>query len=128
MAEAKKTIFVVDDDVLVRGMLDRSLRKAGFDVHLISSGRDALNQLQASQPDLVLLDIDMPELNGLETLRLIRSNPATRRLPVILLTGVVPETDQIIHILDLDPSDFITKITSPKEIVARVNWVMRRCE
>ncbi len=121
-----RTVFVVDDDVLMRGMLDSSLRRAGFDVQLLSNGREALDRLHSVQPDMLLLDIDTPEVNGLEVLRQLRANPETRKVPVILLTGSVLDPDKIISILEFDPSDFITKITSPKELIARINWVMRR--
>ena len=126
MGEFKGTVFVVDDDVLMRGMLEKSLRRANFNVELIGGGREALDRLQSVQPDLMLLDIDMPEVNGLDVLRRVRENPATRKVPVILLTGSVPDADQIIGILALDPSDFITKVISAKELVARIKWVLRR--
>ena len=126
MGEFKGTVFVVDDDVLMRGMLEKSLRRANFNVELIAGGREALDRLQSVQPDLMLLDIDMPEVNGLDVLRRVRENPATRKVPVILLTGSVPDADQIIGILALDPSDFITKVISAKELVARIKWVLRR--
>ena len=103
-----------------------SLRGAKFDVFEASSGTEALALIRSSVPDMVLLDIRLPGLDGVEVLRQIRSDPATQSLPVILLTGTVLDVDEIVQVLELDPSDILTKQVSAHELVARVKWVLRR--
>ena len=122
----KKKIFVVDDDQMARALLFEFLNNGGFDVHLLASGKDALQTIESDLPDLLLLDVNMPEMDGLEVLRRLRANPATKFLPVIFLTGSDLDTNKIIEALDLDPSDFLTKLVSSKELIARVEWVLRR--
>jgi len=103
-----------------------SLRGAKFDVCEASGGTEALALIRASAPDMVLLDLRLPGLDGVDVLRQIRSDPATKSLPVILLTGTVLDVDEIVQVLELDPSDILTKQVSAHELVARVKWVLRR--
>ena len=123
---APRKILVVDDEPTVRGFVQFSLRGAKFDVFEASSGTEALALIRASAPDMVLLDVRLPGLDGVEVLRQIRSDPATKSLPVILLTGTVLDVDEIVQVLELDPSDILTKQVSAHELVARVKWVLRR--
>jgi DNA-binding response OmpR family regulator len=119
-------ILVVDDEPAVRSFVGHSLRGAKFDVIEASNGTEALATIKGSRPDLVLLDVRMPEMDGFEVLRVVRKTPAARSLPVIFLTGTLLDVDELVSLLELDPSDFVTKEISSRELVARVRWVLRR--
>jgi DNA-binding response OmpR family regulator len=119
-------ILVVDDEPAVRGFVRYSLRGANFEVIEATSGTDALAMIRSSRPDIVLLDIRMPGMDGLEVLRHLRKIPASKSLPVIFLTGTTLDVDELVTALELDPSDFVTKEISSRELVARIRWVMRR--
>ncbi len=119
-------ILVVDDEPAVRSFVGQSLRKANFGVIEATSGKDALETIRSSAPDLVLLDIRMPSMDGLEVLQHIRTSPASQSLPVIFLTGTILDVDELVQALELDPCDFVTKEISSRELVARVRWVLRR--
>ncbi len=119
-------IIVVDDEPAVRGFVGNSLREAHFEVIEAAGGLDALAKIRSSRPDLVLLDIRMPGMDGLDVLMRLRRSPATKSLPVIFLTGTILEVDELVQALELDPSDFLTKEVSSRELVARVRWVLRR--
>jgi DNA-binding response OmpR family regulator len=119
-------ILVVDDEPAVRGFVQYSLRGANFEVIEATSGTDAIAIISTSRPDIVLLDIRMPGMDGLEVLKHLRKIPASRSLPVIFLTGTTLDVDALVLALELDPSDFITKEVSSRELVARIKWVLRR--
>jgi DNA-binding response OmpR family regulator len=119
-------ILVVDDEPAVRGFVRYSLRGANFEVTEATSGTDALAMIGSSRPDIVLLDIRMPGMDGLEVLRHLRKIPASKSLPVIFLTGTILNVDELVTALELDPSDIVTKEVSSHELVARIRWVLRR--
>lgn len=119
-------ILVVDDEPAVRGFVRYSLRGANFEVIEATSGIDALALIGSSRPDIVLLDIRMPGMDGVEVLRHLRKSPATKSLPVIFLTGTSLNVDDLVMALELDPSDIVTKEISWRELVARIRWVLRR--
>jgi DNA-binding response OmpR family regulator len=119
-------ILVVDDEPAVRGFIRYSLRGTDFEVTEAASGTDALSMIISSRPDIVLLDIRMPGMDGLEVLRHLRKSSTTKSLPVVFLTGTILDVDELVTALELDPSDFVTKEISSRELVARIRWVMRR--
>jgi DNA-binding response OmpR family regulator len=119
-------ILVVDDEPAVRGFVRYSLSGANFEVIEATSGTEALGMITSSRPDLVLLDIRMPGMDGLDVLRHLRKSPATKSVPVMFLTGTILDVDELVQALELDPSDFVTKEISSRELVARVRWVLRR--
>lgn len=119
-------ILVIDDEPAVRSFVGHSLRGANFEVKEAASGAEGLASIRSSRPDIVLLDIRMPGMDGMEVLRQLRKSPATKSLPVIFLTGTILDVDDLVLALDLDPSDFVTKEISSRELVARVRWVLRR--
>ncbi|HET9496242.1 MAG TPA: response regulator transcription factor [Chloroflexia bacterium] len=119
------TILVVDDEpgivTIVRDYLDR----AGFRVLTAGDGETALRLARTERPSLVLLDLMLPGLDGLDVTRALRQDPATGGLPLIMLTARVDESDRVAG-LELGADDYITKPFSPREVVARVRAVLRR--
>jgi DNA-binding response OmpR family regulator len=115
-------VLVVDDEPMVREVLARYLQKEGFAVEVAKDGAEALASFDSSVPDLVLLDLMLPRIDGLELLRRMR---ARRFAPVIMLTAKGEETDRIVG-LELGADDYVTKPFSPREVVARVRAVLRR--
>jgi DNA-binding response OmpR family regulator len=119
---AEMRVLVVDDEPMVREVLARYLEKEGFAVDTSEDGEAALDAFSRGEPDLVLLDIMLPRVGGLEVLRRMRAqNPA----PVIMLTAKGEETDRVLG-LELGADDYVTKPFSPREVVARVRAVLRR--
>jgi two-component system KDP operon response regulator KdpE len=121
---ARRRILVVDDEPRMIRFIRLNLEHDGFDVSEAATGAAALTQLRDRLPDLVLLDVMMPELDGFETLRLIRE---ISPVPVIMLTAKGEEDDRV-RGLELGADDYITKPFSPRELVSRVRAVLRRTE
>jgi DNA-binding response OmpR family regulator len=118
-------VLVVEDDPDIALLLARSLTRAGFAVDQISSGAEVLPTLRRALPDLLLLDLMLPGLGGIEICRALRADPATAALPIIMLTARAEESDRIVG-LELGADDYITKPFSPNEVVARVRALLRR--
>jgi DNA-binding response OmpR family regulator len=118
-------ILVVDDDAPVQHSVRRVLEKAGFTVTVASNGREALEIIAQRQPDLVVLDIIMPEMDGIEVCRRIRADPYIAKLPVLFLTAKGRPTD-IAHGLDVGGDDYLTKPFEVVELPARVRALLRR--
>src|SRR4030042_1620709 len=116
------TILVVDDEPQLVRVLRGYLEQAGYRVTAAHSGSDALTQFQARRPDLVVLDLNLPGMDGFEVARAIRKLGDT---PIIMLTARVEETDRLIG-LELGADDYVPKPFSPRELVARVRAVLRR--
>jgi len=119
---ADSTVLVVDDEPMVREVLTRYLEKDGFSVETAADGEEALATFDRSAPDVVLLDLMLPRVDGLELLKRMRGR---RFAPVIMLTAKGAETDRIVG-LELGADDYVTKPFSPREVVARVRAVLRR--
>jgi DNA-binding response OmpR family regulator len=119
-------VLVVDDEPMMREILTRYLERDGFVVSTARDGREAVAALEADDPSIVLLDLMLPGMDGLEVLRWMRGS-ALNRTPVILVTAKGEETDRIVG-LELGADDYVTKPFSPKEVVARVRAVLRRTE
>ena len=117
-------ILVVDDDLELLGLIGFALRQAGYLVLEASDGRAALATFAREQPDLVILDVNLPELSGFEVCRQIRAEAAT---PVMLLTVRSSEEDQV-RGLDGGADDYLTKPFSPRTLLARVRALLRRAE
>jgi DNA-binding response OmpR family regulator len=124
-ARAPLTALVVDDDRDIRELVALKLRQAGFDVRTSGDGADALTQLRAAPPDIAVLDVMMPGLSGLDIARQVREDPATARVPIILLTAKSQEFD-VEAGFALGVDDYIIKPFSPREFVHRVNAVLSR--
>jgi len=120
-------ILVADDDEDIRAYLEVTLQLAGFEVLLAADGVEALQVARTGHPDVVVLDVMMPNLDGLNALRRMREDPRTSHLPVMLLTAKVQTGDAIIG-LDAGADDYLTKPFDPDELVARVRAAMRRAD
>jgi len=118
-------ILVVEDDRDIGDLVSRYLEKAGFAVELLSSGRDALRAIAERPPDLLILDLMLPHVDGLEICRAARASEQTTATPIIMLTARAEESERIIG-LDLGADDYIAKPFSPSELVARVRALLRR--
>ncbi|MBI2169473.1 MAG: response regulator [Actinobacteria bacterium] len=122
MADA---VLIVDDDADIRRFLGLTLRHDGFEVHEAVDADDALEQARAIDPDVILLDVMMPGVDGYEVCRRLRADPRTQETPVILLTAKGRAEDKI-RGLDVGADDYVVKPFDPEELVARVNSVLRR--
>jgi two-component system phosphate regulon response regulator PhoB len=120
-----KKILVIDDEPDLRELVRVNLDQAGYGVETASSGRDALQALRRSTPDLVVLDLMLPDISGTELCRKIRSDPALADIPVIMLTAKAAEIDRVVG-FELGADDYVTKPFSPRELVLRISAVLRR--
>ncbi len=119
-----KTILVVDDEPKIVKLVSDYLEHAGFAVRSAADGNSALSLARSERPDLVVLDLGLPQLDGLDVTRALRK---ASNVPIIMLTARSEETDKLIG-LELGADDYITKPFSPKELVARVRVVLRRVD
>jgi DNA-binding response OmpR family regulator len=119
-----RTILVVDDEPTLRETLVDALETDGFRVVSAADGREALTVFRAERPDLVLLDLMLPELSGVEVCRIIRSESS---VPIVMLTAKDSELDKVVG-LELGADDYVTKPFSPKELTARVSALLRRLQ
>ena len=120
---ASANVLVVDDEPIIREVLARYLAHAGFEVETAEDGNRALQAVSASEPDLMILDLMLPGLDGLEVFRRIRGS--ANQPAVIMLTARGAETDRVVG-LELGADDYVSKPFSPREVVARVQAVLRR--
>jgi two-component system alkaline phosphatase synthesis response regulator PhoP len=118
-------ILVVEDDPDIAELIQRYLERAGHTVERLASGGPVLPRLRSDPPDLVVLDLMLPELDGLTICQAMRSNPHTAALPIIMLTARSDEADRV-NGLELGADDYLTKPFSPKELTARVTALLRR--
>jgi two-component system alkaline phosphatase synthesis response regulator PhoP len=119
-----KTILVADDKANIRNLVRDYLEAEGFRVFIASNGREALYAARQEKPNLILLDIMMPEMSGYDFIKAYRKE---RETPIILLTAKLDETDKVLG-LELGADDYVTKPFGMKELVARINAVLRRMD
>src|SRR5512141_1289174 len=119
-----KTILVVDDEPKIVKLVRDYLERAGFSVRVAADGKSALSLARTEKPDLIVLDLGLPQMDGLDVTRELRK---LSNVPIIMLTARSEESDKLIG-LELGADDYITKPFSPKELVARVRVVFRRME
>jgi two-component system, OmpR family, response regulator ResD len=117
-------VLIVDDEEIVRDVLTRYLVQEGFRVDVAADGEAALDLAARSRPDIVILDLMLPKLGGLEVFRRIREEGD---LPIVMLTAKSEEVDRLVG-LELGADDYVTKPFSPREVVARIRAVLRRGE
>ena len=120
----KKRILVVDDERDIVELLRYNLAKEGYDVATAHTGKEALEKV-ASLPDLILLDVMMPVMDGFETCKRLKSDPRTTSIPVLFLTASANEVDEVLG-LELGAEDYIQKPISPRKLVARIKTALRR--
>ena len=120
-------VLIVEDERDIRDLVLFHLKREGFQVSSASSGEEALRQVRHASPDLVLLDLMLPAMGGLEVCRKLRQDPATVALPIVMLTAKGDEVDRVLG-LELGADDYIVKPFSPKELLARVRAVLRRAK
>ena len=121
----KPTILVVDDTELNRDLLDRRLRKNGYNVALAVDGQDALGQLQGADFDLVLLDIMMPVMDGYQVLEAVKADQQLRHIPIIMITAL-SEMDSVVRCIELGAEDYLPKPFNPVLLQARINACLER--
>jgi len=122
-----KKILIVEDERDILQLVKHYLEKEGFRTVVATTGLEALKQVSEGKPDLVVLDLMLPELDGLEVCKRLRSAPGTAMLPIIMLTAKAEESDTIVG-LELGADDYVTKPFSPKTLVARVKALLRRAD
>ena len=124
--QLKTRVLVVEDEQDIAGLIKHTLERGGdIDVRIVSSGDAALKAAADEPPDLILLDLNLPVLNGLEVCRLLRSRPATKAVPIIMVTARTSESDRVVG-LDAGADDYVSKPFSLRELSARVRAVLRR--
>lgn len=120
-------ILIVEDDDDIAQLVHRYLTRAGHIAEVIRAGDEALSRVRDRAPDLIILDLMLPGLDGLEVCRALRASPGTRALPIIMLTARSEESDRVAG-LELGADDYVTKPFSPNELVARVGALLRRAQ
>lgn len=125
MEITRKIVAVVDDEADIRDLVALYLEKAGFRVETFSDGESFSSYLETAKPDLVILDLMLPDMDGLEICRSMRGKEEYREIPVIMLTARGAEAERILG-LELGADDYITKPFSPREMTARAKAVLRR--
>ena len=120
-----KKIVVIEDEPDIIGLVTHYLEKEGYRVTAVRDGAQGLRQIKAGPPDLLILDLMLPGMDGLEICRRVRADSKTAALPVIMLTAKGEESDKLVG-LELGADDYLVKPFSPKELVARVKALLRR--
>ena len=121
----KNKILIVEDEEDIQQLVGFNLIKAGFQVEYADSGEQALEKIKRQHPDLILLDIMLPDIDGIEVCKVLRSDNQTADIPIVMLTAKGEEAD-IISGFELGADDYITKPFSPKILVSRIKAVLRR--
>jgi len=124
-AASGKTILIVEDERDVVDLLTLNLRKAGFAISMASDGALGLQKARSEKPAFIILDLMLPKMPGLEICKILKSDPATRRIPIMMLTAKAEEIDRIVG-LEFGADDYVTKPFSPREVVLRIRAIMRR--
>ncbi|MCK9572051.1 MAG: response regulator transcription factor [Candidatus Omnitrophica bacterium] len=123
----KEKILIVEDEKDIVKMLEYNLKKEGFQVTSCRDGEDALDLVLREVPDLIILDLMLPGLDGLEVCKILKKESKTSLIPIIMLTAKSQESDKVIG-LTMGADDYVTKPFSPRELVARIKAVLRRAD
>ncbi len=121
----KKKILIVEDEQDIADLIHFNIFKAGFDANLAMNGNEAIEKARELNPDLVILDLMIPNISGFEVCSILKENPKTKKIPIIILTARGAEED-VVKGLEAGADDYMTKPFSPKILLARVNAVLRR--
>jgi two-component system phosphate regulon response regulator PhoB len=121
------TVLIIEDERDVVDLLALNLRKAGFTTSTASDGAAGLEKARSENPALIILDLMLPKMPGLEVCKILKSDPGTRQVPIMMLTAKAEEIDRIVG-LEFGADDYVTKPFSPREVVLRIRAIMRRGE
>jgi two-component system, OmpR family, alkaline phosphatase synthesis response regulator PhoP len=127
VAQRPKHILIVEDEQDIAELVRHYLEKEGYHPSIAKAGPEALTRVASEHPDLMILDLMLPQMDGLEICKTLRNKPDTARLPIIMLTAKNEESDTVVG-LELGADDYVTKPFSPKTLVARVKSLFRRLE
>lgn len=122
-----KRIAIVEDEAELASLIDYNLSRHGYEAEILGGSKGTLKALEQSKPDLILLDVMLPEVDGFELCRQIRQSPVLARIPVLFLTARSDEVDRVLG-LEIGGDDYMTKPFSPRELIARVKAHLRREE
>lgn len=122
---AKTSVLIVEDDEHIQQLVEYNLLKEGYDTECVASGEEALKAASARRPDVLLLDLMLPGVDGLRVCRTLKGDPKTAHVPVIMLTAKGEEED-VVAGLEMGADDYITKPFSPRVLLARIKTVLRR--
>jgi two-component system alkaline phosphatase synthesis response regulator PhoP len=122
-----KKILIIEDEKDILELLQLYLKRDGYDVHIAKDGEAGLRKASRERYDLILLDLMLPQVDGLEICRNLRSHPQTSQVPIIMITAKTEESDRIVG-LEMGADDYITKPFSPREVLARIKAIFRRLE
>ena len=123
----KKKIMVVDDEPDIRELIRFNLEKEGFEVFSVADGETALEEVRLRQPDLIILDVMLPGINGIEVCFRMKSDTAFKSIPIVMLSAKSDESDQLVG-LKIGADDYLVKPFSPKVLVAKTGAILRRSE
>ena len=124
---AKEVIYCVDDEINILQLLKYNLEQSGFTVHTFETGEDMLVRSEKQMPDMFILDLMLPGIDGIEICKKLRQNPGSSNIPIIMLTAKNDEFDRVLG-LELGADDYITKPFSVRELTARIKALFRRSE
>jgi two-component system phosphate regulon response regulator PhoB len=122
-----ESVLVVEDEKDIVDLIEYHLKQSGFSVITALDGRSGLERARTEHPSLIILDLMLPEMDGKDICRSLKSNPLTQSIPILMLTAKAEETDRLIG-FELGADDYVTKPFSPKELVLRVKAILRRKE
>jgi two-component system phosphate regulon response regulator PhoB len=118
-------VLIVDDDPDIQRLVSYNFRQAGFEVTAAATGRKALESIQRQLPDLIILDLMLPDIDGMEVCRTLRQRDRFRRIPIVMLTARGEEIDRVIG-FEIGADDYVSKPFSPRELVLRAKSILRR--
>jgi two-component system phosphate regulon response regulator PhoB len=121
----RSKILIVDDEPEAVELIEFNIKQAGFDVLTASDGAEALKKARSALPNLIVLDLMLPEIDGLEVCKMLRRDPATAAIPIVMVTAKAAEIDRILG-LELGADDYLTKPFSPRELVLRIKNILQR--
>ena len=121
----KETILIVEDEKDIVKMLDYNLKKEGFRALSVRNGEGAIDLVRREHPDMIILDLMLPGMDGLEVCKTLKGDSKTASIPIIMLTAKSQESDKVVG-LELGADDYVTKPFSPRELIARIKAVLRR--
>src|SRR5712692_9068565 len=125
---SRKTVLIVEDERDVVDLLTLNLRKnGGFGISVASDGVAGLRKARSEKPAFIILDLMLPKMPGLEVCKILKSDPATRQIPIMMLTAKAEEIDRIVG-LEFGADDYVTKPFSPREVILRIQAILRRGE